>query len=158
MRKTTTATLVVLCALTLGCTVDGSPSEPDNEPSGKAVAPTAVKTTKNMPPKKYMTTRALREALELHTSFRCTGYAEVLEVRGALERATCGDEYVISVYASQTDVKESVDVVANIVNMTGSVSVHAIGENWSVNCGDNEKLCQEIGNGLGGELHIRKPE
>jgi hypothetical protein len=82
----------------------------------------------------------------------------------ALERATCSDEVVLSVYTDADQVQTAID---EFIEGPGAMaaeleveleSVWLVGDTWSINCGEDMNLCAKFGRALGGEIQTLVPE
>jgi hypothetical protein len=81
----------------------------------------------------------MRERVEA-SGFECTAWT----IRGtndyAVESADCTDAVVFAIHESASQAQEQIELRASLVGRTATL----LGPNWSVNCGDDEALCQEL--------------
>jgi len=115
---------------------------------------TATTTTTTIPAvnTRYSSVFDLRERVE-SIGYMCTSWDVLSSPTNALERAQCAD-VVLSIHTNASEAQMSVDNVAELMTSIGVMSVHLIGPNWSVNCSDDEDLCDEFQTVLGGEKQV----
>jgi len=117
--------------------------------------PSGTPTTSTPMPARFTTTDQLRETLERTTSIRCTSYEPVSNPTGAIERASCTDDIVLSIHTSRDSALLSVtDVALTVSGVLEDTSAHAFGDTWSVNCGTNARLAQEVADALNGDTYV----
>lgn len=125
-----------------------------HETAAPTATPTPVVHTQTVG-RLYVRTAELRADIESKTSIRCTGYENVPDPKAAIELASCTDELVLGIHTDKDQaVQSSKDVAELVVGILGGTNVQLIGENWSVNCGDDRAACDEIQAALGGELMV----
>jgi hypothetical protein len=100
----------------------------------------------------------LRQAIE-DAGHECDQYRVVEDPILALHRAECSRGVSLVIHQDTEQAQESINDVADHVNAAGEVSVHLIGPNWSVNCGQEVELCTQLQNGgVGGGVIERAPD
>jgi hypothetical protein len=158
-----TAVAVAIAAGGVGVAIasaGGGSNEPVAASSSPSASPTAAGPVRTITVgKRYRDVAELRGELESKTSVRCTAYEEIASPTGALERATCTTEIVLSIYLDQEQAEATAKQIGELV--AGSLatdSIHLVGENWTVNCGADRALGDELQAALGGELVISKPQ
>lgn len=110
--------------------------------------------------KRYLTVSELAVDVQNSSSLKCDmTYEEIQNPIGALERASCTESTGFGIYADKDDAKASAESIGELVTgVAGDKSVFVIGQNWSVNCGQDEALAREIAGKLGGEVFITQPQ
>jgi hypothetical protein len=140
------AALVALAACA-GSGDSGNGTEEGESPTNPAVS---VNT-------RYDSVYDLREKVE-SVGYGCTEWSIVADPAEAEERASCTDVVVLSIHTNAAQVQRSVDGVAELtLEVLDSDSIHLVGPNWSVNCGEDLPLCEGFRQVLGGEIDHRQP-
>jgi len=106
---------------------------------------------------RYESVFDIRERIEA-SGFTCTSW----EIRGpndyTVESADCTDAVVIAIHENASQAQAQIDLRAQLLGgIGGSRSVTLLGPNWSVNCGGDEGLCEELALVLGGEVQVAEP-
>lgn len=104
----------------------------------------------------YTGVRELRTAVEA-AGHMCTSFEMVDDPTGALERAACTYSTTLGFYSEQAEAWASLDSLRFAADITGDRSVHLVGPNWTVNCGDDVVLCEDLQTQLGGEVDVYEP-
>ena len=102
---------------------------------------------------------------DLRDAIEATGYeCDTFEIRSgassqARESAECSDAVLLTIFDNATDAKAAAESTAEIVTgIIGLNSVHLIGPNWSINCGDEQSTCEDFQDSLGGELAVAETD
>lgn len=153
MKKTLIAVGLAGAFLLAGCGQEKPQAQESRQPTPSPSAEVRVVG------KTYFLTSELAADIQAKTSLTCTGYEEIPNPIGAIARASCTEDTGIGVYASKEDAKASAEEHGELIaGMLGDKSVSVIGQNWSVNCGSDEALAQEIAKAMGGEVLITQPQ
>jgi hypothetical protein len=143
MRTRLVALGLTLLALA-GCAADSDPAA-----APTSTTPAAATTA---PPATYADVIALRDALA-GTPAECTDFEVTPDPIGARERAQCTDVLTLGIYDSRADAYASAQEINRTINETlDQRSFHVVGQNWSVNCGDDTYTCEWVRMTLGGEM------
>jgi hypothetical protein len=105
--------------------------------------------------KLYFSIAELRDDVEAKTSMRCTTYNEIPNPTGAIARAECTEQSGFGLFNDKTEAEASARSVGEMVaGGLGDASIHVVGQNWTVNCGSDRPLCEQVQAGLGGDLLV----
>jgi hypothetical protein len=135
--------LIALVALVVLAGCGGS-----NSDSGDTSAPPA--------PVSYESVYDLKNIVE-NIGVECDTWSIIPTPDNAVERATCTESLVMAIHTDAAQVQRSVDSVAATLNAFGRASVHVTGPNWSINCGQDEELGQQLAGATGGDLQVSEP-
>jgi len=116
------------------------------------IAPTTVAVNT-----RYQSVFDIREKTEEAGVIQCTAWA----IRGPgdydVESADGTDAVVFQIHENASQAQEAADLRAALVGGLAGVDGALLGPNWSVNCGDDEDLCNELAPVLGGEVQVAEP-
>src|SRR5690606_16292245 len=136
----------IVVALAAGV-LAGCGDSPTESSVGGATSPAGLG-----PNVRYESIYDLREKVE-EAGTTCTDWSIVAEPTNAVERASCTSAVVLSIHRDAAQVQRSIEAIAEVtVAALDRASVHLIGPNWSVNCGDSVSLCEGFRDVLGGEV------
>lgn len=138
------ATVLVVAALAAGIAVATGGSG-TGEQGGAATAR-----------EQYDTVEQLRDAVEA-AGYECTMFERVATPTNAVERAACTSEVTLAIHTDNAQAWASVRAVNTLLDGTGLKSVHLVGSNWTVNCGDLERTCEQLHEAMGGQLDRHQP-
>lgn len=117
--------------------------------------PQSSETSAPPAPVSYESVYDLRAVIE-SSGIECDPWEVLSTPVNAVERALCG-EHPIAIHADAAQAQMSVEEVADGVNGIGRTSVHVTGPNWSINCGEDEALGQQLAEITGGDLQVSEP-
>lgn len=142
--------MIAVAVIATGLTGCATPTVASSSAPVVSASPTI---TEVKVPKVYVSINELRTDVETKTSLTCTDWEMIPTPIGANARATCTSSTVLSLYDTRTEARESAQTVGEMVaGIMGDVSIHVIGDTWSVNVGSDSTLALEIANALGGEV------
>jgi hypothetical protein len=131
--------------------------QPDRPTIGERDEPAAPVLDEPVRDAEYDNVGQLGDAVE-DAGYRCDTFEVISDPAGALERAECTSSVTLGIYADQDEAWASVETVHTLMDGLGGLSVHVVGPNWTVNCGDDEQLCRDLQKELGGALDVSEPE
>lgn len=146
--------VAVSCGDDSGALTTAAPSSTTTTTTTTTTTSTTTTTTTTIPGvnTRYSSVFDLRERIE-SIGYMCTSWEVISSPTNALERAQCAD-VVLSIHTNASEAQMSVDNVAELMTSIEVMSVHLIGPNWSVNCSDDEDLCDQLQTVLGGEKQV----
>jgi hypothetical protein len=143
---------LVAVAIAAGVVASGDDPAPA---AATSASPSAAPVQEVKVGKLYFSVADLRDDVEAKTPMRCTTYNEIPNPTGAVARAECTEQSGFGIFNDKTEAEKSARSVGEMVaGALGDPSIHVVGQNWTVNCGSDRPLCEQVQAGLGGELLV----
>jgi hypothetical protein len=94
------------------------------------------------------------------TGYLCKGAWKVYDPplgKDTLEQADCSQQVVFLIYEPNDVQTHLAELQRKVNDLRGWRLAALVGDNWIINCGEQENACRTIQQGTGGELVITEP-